>query len=75
MDEPTTRRARSKPHLIEEGGPTPKDTNIYRFVAVPQTLQWWIKVPEHVGWVRVDLRRLFRASTPGLTVLTPSTTR
>ena len=61
--------------LIEDGGPTPKDTNIYRFVAVPQTLQWWIRAPEHVDWAHVDLRRLFRASTPGLTVLTPSTTR
>ena len=61
--------------LIEDGGPTPKDTNIYRFVAVPQTLQWWIRVPAHVGWVRVDLRRLFRASTPGLTILTPPATR
>jgi hypothetical protein len=61
--------------LIEDGGATPKDTNIYRFVAVPQTLQWWIRVPTHVDWVRVDLRCLFRASTPGLTVLTPSESR
>ena len=61
--------------LIEAGGATPKDTNIYRFVAVPQTLQWWIRVPEHVDWVHVDLRRLFRASTPRLTVLTPPTSR
>jgi len=61
--------------LIEAGGATPKDTNIYRFVAVPQTLQWWIRAPEHVGWVHVDLRRLFRASTSGLTILTPSTSR
>jgi len=28
-----------------------------------------------VDWVHVDLRRLFRASAPRLTVLTPSTTR
>jgi hypothetical protein len=61
--------------LIEDGGATPRDTNIYRFVAVPQTLQWWIKMPEHLDWVRVDLQRFFRASTPRLTVLTPPTTR
>lgn len=61
--------------MVEDGGATPKDENIYRFVAVPQTLQWWIRVPEHVDWVRVDLRRLFRASTPRLTVLTASTAR
>ena len=47
----------------------------YRFVAVPKTLQWWIRAPEHVDWVHVDLRRLFRASTPRLTVLTPPTSR
>ena len=61
--------------LVEDGGPTPKDTNIYRFVAVPQTLQWWIRVPEHVGWVHVDLRRRFRASAPRLSILTPGTIR
>ena len=61
--------------LIEDGGATPKDTNIYRFVAVPRTLQWWIRAPEHVDWVHVDLRRSFRNSTPRLTVLTPSTSR
>lgn len=57
--------------LLDDGGATPADENIYRFVAVPHTLQWWIRVPEHVGWVHADLAKLFRASAPRLTELTP----
>jgi hypothetical protein len=56
--------------LLDDGGPTPPEVNIYRFVAVPGTLQWWVKAPDHVGWVHVDLAREFKAARPHEHVLT-----
>lgn len=58
--------------LVDDGGPTPEDENIYRYVALPGTLQWWIKAPDHVGWVHVDLARFFSARRAQLTVLEQS---
>ncbi len=67
----TPRTARSSwAATTTSSGATPKDENIYRFVASPRTLQWWIGVPEHVGWVHLDLARFFSGS-PGLTVPAP----
>jgi hypothetical protein len=46
--------------LIEDGGATPRDNNIYRFVAVPKIKRLWVKTPGYLGWTRIDLDALFR---------------
>lgn len=46
--------------LIEDGGATPPDRNIYRFVAVPKDRRWWVKAPSYFGWTCIDLDVLFR---------------
>ncbi len=44
---------------VPEGGPTPPDTNIYRFVIVPGTLTLWFKAAEYSDWEGIDLSKLF----------------
>ncbi len=46
--------------LVQDGGPTPPDENIYRYVAVPELKRWWVKAPGYFGWTRIDLDVLFR---------------
>ena len=45
--------------LKEDGGATPKDTNIYQFVAVPKELTIWVKALTYSDWVRIDLGAFF----------------
>jgi hypothetical protein len=46
--------------LVPDGGATPLERNIYRFVADPELKRWWIKAPDYFEWTRIDLDMLFR---------------
>lgn len=44
---------------VPNGGPTPTDSNIYRFVTVPQFSKFWFKAPTYSDWEEIDLSTLF----------------
>jgi len=43
---------------LDDGGATVPGT-IYQIIAVPQSLQMWLKAPDNFDWQKVDLKELF----------------
>ena len=45
---------------ISDGGATPPERNVYRFVADPELKRWWIKAPDYLDWTCIELDKLFK---------------